>query len=81
VDSTEYDLAFLDLNMPKVDGFAVLKALQDREISYPIIILSTVNQRETMIKAIQMGVRSYLVKPLRAEDVFTKAIEILKANF
>jgi DNA-binding response OmpR family regulator len=81
VDSTEYDLAFLDLNMPNVDGFEVLEALQAKEISYPIIVLSSVNQRETMIKAIQMGVKSYLIKPLRAQHIFTKAIEILKANF
>jgi len=81
VDSSEYDLAFLDLNMPGVDGFEVLKALQARDIPYPVIILSAINQRDTMIKAIQMGVKSYLIKPLRSEDIFTKAIEILKANF
>jgi len=81
VDSSEYDLAFLDLNMPNVDGFGVLNALRTKDIHYPIIILSSINQRETMIKAIQMGVKSYLIKPLSAKDIFTKAIEILKANF
>ena len=81
IDLNEYDLAFLDLIMPKVDGFEVLQALQARSVSYPIIVLSAVNQRETIIKAIQMGVKSYLVKPLRSEDIFMKSIEILKANF
>jgi DNA-binding response OmpR family regulator len=81
VDSTDYDLAFLDLNMPNVDGFEVLKALQARDIRYPVIILSVISQRETMIKAIQMGVRSYLIKPLKPEDVFRKSIEILRANY
>jgi CheY-like chemotaxis protein len=81
VDFSDYDLAFLDLNMPNVDGFEVLKALQSRDIPYPIIVLSAINQRETMIKAVQMGVKSYLVKPLRSEDILIKAIEILKTNF
>jgi len=81
VDSSDYDLAFLDLIMPNVDGFEVLKALQNKNIPYPIIVFSTINQRETMIDVIQMGVKSYLVKPLRPEDIFTKAIEILKASF
>jgi len=81
VDTSDYDLAFLDLNMPNVDGFGVLEALQARDIHYPIIVLSSVNQRETMIKAVQMGVKSYLLKPLRAQSIFTKAVEILKANF
>jgi len=81
VDIEEYDLAFLDLMMPRVDGFEVLRALQARNISYPVIVLSAISQREAMIKAIQMGVKSYLVKPIKPEDIFVKSIEILKANF
>ena len=81
VDKKEFDLAFLDLMLPRVDGFAVLQALQARNISYPIIVLSAVSQRETMIRAIQMGVKSYLIKPLKSEDIFRKAVEILKANY
>ena len=81
VDMEEFDLAFLDLIMPKVDGFGVLKALQARDIKYPIIVLSAISQRDTMIKAIQMGVKSYLIKPLKPEDIFKKSLEILRANF
>ena len=81
VDSEEFDLAFLDINMPKTDGIQVLKTLQTMNIKYPVIALSAVVQRETMIKAFQMGVKSYLVKPLKPEDIFKKSIEILKANF
>ena len=82
VDKKEdFDLAFLDLNMPKTDGFEVLKVLQSRDIRYPIIVLSAVIQRETVIRAFQMGIKSYLVKPLKPEDIFKKSLEILKANF
>jgi len=81
IDSEEYDIAFLDLIMPRADGFAVLRAMQARNIRYPVIVLSAVSQRETMIRAIQMGVKSYLVKPLKPEDIFKKSIEILKVNF
>jgi len=78
---TEFDLVFLDINMPRTDGFEVLKILQTREIRYPIIVISAVMQRETMIKAFQMGAKSYLVKPLKPDDIFKKSIEILKSNF
>ena len=81
LDIEEFDLAFLDLNMPKTDGFEVLKTLQTRHIKYPVIVLSAVIQRETVIRAFQMGIKSYLVKPLKPEDIFRKSIEILKANF
>ena len=81
IDSEEFDLAFLDLNMPKIDGFEVLMAMQARHIRYPVIVLSAVIQRETVIRAFQMGIKSYLVKPLKPDDIFKKSIEILKANF
>jgi len=81
VDTEEFDLAFLDLNMPKTNGFEVLKALQARSIRYPVIVLSAVVQRDMMIKAFQMGIKSYLIKPIKPEDIFRKSIEILKANF
>ena len=80
VDTHKFDLAFLDLLMPKVGGLDVLKALQGKNIKYPIIVLSTVNQREVTIKAIQMGINSYLVKPIKPEEIFQKSIEILKVN-
>ena len=81
IDKEEFDLVFLDINMPRINGFAVLKALQLKNIKYPIIALSAVVQREIMIKAIQLGVRSYLIKPLKPDDIFKKSLEILKANF
>jgi DNA-binding response OmpR family regulator len=81
LDAETFDLAFLDLMMPQVDGFEVLKALQARDIRYPVIVLSAITQRETVIKAFQMGIKSYLVKPLKPADIFTKSMEILKANF
>jgi len=81
LDREDFDLAFLDLNMPRMDGFEVLKVLQTRDIRYPVIVLSAVIQRETVIRAFQMGIKSYLVKPLKPEDIFKKSLEILKANF
>ncbi|MDR1058222.1 MAG: response regulator [Treponema sp.] len=77
----EFDLMFLDLMMPGTDGFEVLRILQARNIGYPVIVISAITQRETVIRAFQMGVKSYLIKPLKADDLFKKSMEILKANF
>jgi DNA-binding response OmpR family regulator len=81
LDVMEFDLIFLDLNMPRVDGFEVLKAMQGRKIESPVIALTSINDPDAIIKAIQLGVKSYLIKPVKPHDVFRKTIEILKANF
>jgi len=77
----KFDLVFLDLMMPKVDGFTVLKELRSRDIVQPVIVLSAVTQRDTVVKAFQSGIKSYLVKPLKPADILKKALEILRPNF
>ncbi|MDR2606826.1 MAG: response regulator [Treponema sp.] len=76
-----FDLVFLDLMMPKVDGFSVLNYHRTRNITVPVIVLSAVTQRDTVIRAFQMGIKSYLTKPLKPDAIFKKAIEILEPNF
>jgi DNA-binding response OmpR family regulator len=76
-----FDLVFLDLIMPKTDGFEVLNALRSRGIVQPVIILSAVTQRDTVIRAFQMGIKSYMVKPLKPDDLLKKTMEILRVNF
>lgn len=77
----DYDLVFLDMLMPNADGFTVLKELKYRDINAPIIVLSAVTQRETVVKAYQAGIKSYLVKPLKPMDLLKKSMEIIKPNF
>ena len=76
-----FDLVFLDILMPGMDGFQVLARLRAEDIELPVIILSAVSQRESVMRAFQAGVRSYLIKPLKPDQILKKTLEILKANF
>jgi DNA-binding response OmpR family regulator len=78
---TSWDLVFLDILMPGMDGFEVLSALHSEDIELPIIILSAVSQREAVVRAFEAGVKSYLIKPLKPDQILKKTLEILKANF
>ncbi len=81
VETEKFDLVFLDLMMPNKDGFEVLKELKTKDIRMPVIVLSAVTQRDTVIRAFQMGIKSYLTKPLKPEDILVKSMEILRTNF
>jgi DNA-binding response OmpR family regulator len=80
-DSAHFDLVFLDLVLPKIDGFGVLESLNTQSAAPPVIILSAVTQRESVIRAFKMGIRSYLTKPIKPTDIFRKAMEILNPDF
>lgn len=80
-DASGCDLVFLDLMMPEMDGFQVMAQLQRDGIDVPIIVLSALSQRETVVKAMEFGVTSYLIKPLQPEAVLNKAREVLRTNF
>jgi DNA-binding response OmpR family regulator len=80
-DSVRFDLVFLDLVLPKIDGFGVLESLGTYSSAPPVIILSAVTQRESVIRAFKMGIKSYLTKPIKPTDIFRKAMEILSPDF
>ncbi len=79
-DST-FDLVFLDMMMPEMNGLEVLQYLKARRIETPVIVLSALSQKETVAKAIGYGVKSYMIKPLKPDSILTKTAEILQMNF
>lgn len=58
-----YDLVVLDINIPGVDGFSVLKALRDKDINTRVIIVSANREIEDRINGLDLGANDYLVKP------------------
>lgn len=75
------DLVFLDLMMPEMNGFQVLKYINDRHFEIPVIVVTALLQKEMIIRAQKFGVKGYLSKPLKVEQVIKKAEEVLKIDF
>ena len=73
------DLILLDLNMPKVDGRAVLEKIKNdpnlRRIA--VVVLTTSSQEEDILRSYELGVNSYITKPVRMEG-FIKAVQDLE---
>jgi DNA-binding response OmpR family regulator len=75
------DVVFLDLVMPEVDGFQVLAEQKRHGRTTPIIVMSALGERETVQKAVEYGIHSYLVKPLDPKAVRNKVREVLQSCF
>jgi CheY-like chemotaxis protein len=72
------DLILLDLNLPKLDGRAVLKKIkQDPDLRrIAVVIVSTSSDEKDVLLTYDLGVNSYVTKPLKM-DGFVKAIKDL----
>ena len=57
-----FDLVLLDIVMPKMSGFEVLKELQLRKVEVPVIVMSNLGQAEDKRRALELGAKDYLVK-------------------
>lgn len=79
--SSKFDLIFLDLMMPEITGFQVLEYLKKHNKKLPIVVLSALSQKETISKAVSLGIKSYMIKPLNPEGLQKKAVEILSSTF
>lgn len=72
-------LIILDLGLPDIDGFSVLKKLREWFFK-PIIILSVRNSEEDIIGALDQGANDYLTKPFRSGELLARIRAALRAN-
>src|SRR5687767_14731624 len=75
--SHEYDLMFLDLNMPGMSGIDLLVEVHKRYPHMPVLILTAHAALESAIQAVRLGARDYLVKPVEPVEILTRVAEIL----
>ena len=65
LNNNNYDIIFSDINMPNMDGITLLKHLRGVEFykKTPIFIVSTENEKSTIVQAIMSGATDYIIKP------------------
>ena len=75
------DLVLLDLNMPVMDGYQVLSKIREVDPDYPpIIVLTAQSDRESRIKALDLGARDFLAKPFDRVELMTRIRNMLEVR-
>ena len=66
---SDFDLMIVDINMPKMDGFAFFKEIRNNEKykDVPLLIVSTESESEDKMKGFKAGANLYLIKPVKPE--------------
>ncbi|MAZ48227.1 MAG: response regulator [Halobacteriovoraceae bacterium] len=74
-----FDLILLDWNMPEMDGLEFLKYNQENSLTKtPIMMMTTENKPEKIMKALEFGAVEYIMKPF-SKDVLESKISTLKS--
>jgi len=66
-----YDLVITDLNMPNMDGFALIRSLRENADfkELPVIILTSLSDQANKEEGTKLGITSYVVKPFSLEKI------------
>lgn len=75
-----YDIAFIDMNMPVMDGMELLRACRNNKSldKTALVMLTGECERQKVIEAMKAGVTSYIIKPISKTVLAEKMANILK---
>ena len=63
IENTRYDGIILDVMMPKINGFEVLRTMRNNKILTPVLMLTAKDSDEDIINGLDLGANDYLTKP------------------
>ena len=78
VRSDRPDLVILDVNMPKLDGFEVLRKMRSLSIATPAILLTARHEREDAVTGLKLGADDYIKKPFGLEELLLRVAAVLR---
>ncbi|MBT2281935.1 response regulator transcription factor [Priestia megaterium] len=70
IEELQPDVILMDLSMPKMTGLEVIERLKEKNSQIPIIILTTYNEDELMVRGLALGAKGYLLKDTSRENLF-----------
>lgn len=76
----DYDIILLDLNLPDISGFEVIKQLKTGKITTPIMVVSGLAAIEDKVKALNMGACDYMTKPFHKDEMVARIKAVVRRS-
>ena len=76
----DYDLILLDLNLPDMSGFDVLKTLRVAKVETPILILTGLAETDDKLKGFGFGADDYMTKPFNRDELIARIHAIVRRS-
>ena len=76
----DYDIILLDVNLPDISGFEVLRSVRLARVETPILIISGVAGASEMVRALRFGADDYMTKPFHKEELVARIHAILRRS-
>lgn len=80
LSSFDYDAMVLDLMMPRVDGWGVLRWLQGREPRPRVLVLSARDQVSDRVDALNLGADDYMIKPFAYDELVARLLALARRS-
>jgi two-component system copper resistance phosphate regulon response regulator CusR len=74
----EYDLAILDVMLPGIDGWQVMRGLRRHKVEIPVLFLTARDQVEDRVKGLELGADDYRVKPFAFSELLARVRSLLR---
>ncbi len=80
IDTGNYDLAVLDIMMPKMDGISALKIIREKGFEIPVILLTAKSEVDDKVNGLDSGSDDYLTKPFATKELLARIRMLLRRN-
>lgn len=80
VQCEDYDLALVDIGLPKADGFHFIRQLRLQRKNFPVLILTALDSMEDTIKGLDAGADDYLTKPYRLPEIAARIRALIRRS-
>ncbi|MFA3800007.1 response regulator transcription factor [Leptotrichia hongkongensis] len=81
LEYSEYDLVILDIMMPKVDGFEVIKKLRDKRNHTSVLMLTARDSADDKVKGLDLGADDYIVKPFDFNELLARIRAVVRRKY